>query len=251
MQVRFDVSKHKEGRSHSTGFLTDSLLRGPNLMENIFIKYMNEGRIRSLDDLKRYYRRIVMRTHPDAVGSDRLVERYIEYGNQYSEARLAIEREANHPHAAMNQDPADYRLLFYKEFYQLERMERPYAPGTYRNSGEDREAARQRLQEYLAKWKEDRIDLHRQAHITYDQIRKERPRGPYRKHALLFNLRPVFHNILSYQLTGLVFYRRQLSQNFAGVMYQLERRGFDRLIEYIHFLIADMDSGPAIMDDAG
>jgi hypothetical protein len=86
-----------------------------------------------------------------------------------------------------------------------------------------------------------------QAHETYDQIKREKPSGPYRKHALLFNLSPVFHNILSFQLTGLLFYRKQLGQNFDGVMYQLEKRGFDKLIEYIHVLIADMDCGPAVL----
>lgn len=119
-------------------------------------------------DLKRYYRKIVMKTHPDAVGSDRLVDKYVEYRNYYEEAKAII--------------------------------------------------------------------------------KKEKPRGPYRKYALLFNMSPIFHNILSYQLTGLQFYKKQLRQNFAGIMHQLEERKFDRLIEYIQFLIKDMECGPVIQE---
>ena len=56
----------------------------------------------------------------------------------------------------------------------------------------------------------------------------------------------MFHNILSYQLTGLEFYQKQLKQNFAAVLFQLEQRNFHRLVEFIQFLIADMRHGPAI-----
>jgi hypothetical protein len=209
------------------------------MMDNIFIKCINQGKIGSLDDLKRTYRQIVMRTHPDAVGSDRLVEQYIECRNYYEEAKAIFENIEKH-------HDLDFRLLFYKEFYRLERIDKPYAFNKYYFSRKQIELSRQQAFDFFCKWQPDRIELYEQANRIYDQIKVEKPRGPYMKHALLFNLSPVFHNILSYQLTGLQFYRKQLKQNFAAVLFQLEQRQFHKLVEFIQFLIADMEHGPAI-----
>ncbi len=215
-------------------------------MDNIFIKYIKEGRIRTLDDLKRSYRQIVMKTHPDAVGSDRLVDEYIECRSHYEEARRVIREVDNGPEGTPGEESRDYRLLFYRELYKLERIDRPYAFNKHYNTREEIERTKQRACEYFGKWREDRIELYRRANRIYDQIKQEKPRGPYRKYALLFNLSPVFHNIVSYQLTGLQFYRKQIRQNFAGVMHRLEERRFYSLIEYIQFLVRDMENGPAM-----
>ena len=217
-------------------------------MENIFLQYIDQGRIRNLTDLKRSYRRIVMRTHPDAVGSNRLVDRYIRYSNLYTEARERLEEGQRSPKSAAASRRENYRLLFYKEFYTLERIDKPYAFNRYYNTREDIDRARQRTLEFFSNWKPDRVELYKQANVIYDRIKLEKPRGPYRRHALLFNLSPVFHNILSYQLSGIEFYRKQLKQNFNVIMHQLEERGFGRLVEYIEFLVADMEHGPVIFE---
>ena len=216
-------------------------------MENVFSRYIDQGRIRSLADLKKCYRKIVMRTHPDAVGSDKLVDQYIEYSNFYEEAKDRITKEKRKREVEVI-DSKNYRLLFYKEFYKLERIDKPYVFNKYYNTDKEIELTKRRTFEYFSKWKGNHIELYKQANDIYDQIKKEKPMGPYRKHALLFNLSPIFHNILSYQLTGLRFYRKQLRQNFAGIMYQLEKRNFDKMIEYIQFLIDDMERGPAILE---
>jgi hypothetical protein len=217
-------------------------------MDNPFIRFVDQGNIRNLDDLKRLYRRMVMHTHPDAVGSDRLVDRYIEYSNFYEEAKDRFTAAESAAGIEPHRPPESFRLLFYKEFYRLERIDRPDAFNKHYHTREEIQAAKQRTNEYFFKWKPECIDLYRQADVIYNQIKKEKPRGPYRKHALLFNLGPVFHNILSYQLTGLQFYRKQLKQNFAGVMHQLEKRNFEKLIEYIELLVQDMEHGPAILE---
>jgi hypothetical protein len=209
-------------------------------MGNIFIRYIDQGKIRSLDELKRTYRQIVRKTHPDAVGSDRLVEKYLECRNCYEEARAILESQEE------RREPPDYRLLFYQEYYRLQRIGMPFAFNRHYFNREAVEQCRQRAREYFGKWREDRVGLYTEANRIYDQIKLEKPRGPYRKHALLFNLSPVFHNILSYQLTGLQFYRQQLRQNFAAVMFQLEQRGFHKLVEFVQFLIDDMEDGPAM-----
>jgi curved DNA-binding protein CbpA len=210
-------------------------------MTNIFIQAIRQGRIHGQDELKSAYRRVVMRTHPDAVGSDRLVGQYLECRRQYEEAKAALADEAR-----SRERPANDRLGFYQEFYRLERMDKPFVFNKHYFSRAQIDLTRKRAFEYFSRWQPERMELYEQANRIYDQIKLEKPRGPYRKHALLYNLSPVFHNILSYQLSGLPFYRKQLRQNFAAVMFQLEQRQFHQLAGFIEFLIADLDRGPAI-----
>jgi hypothetical protein len=206
--------------------------------------------------LKKAYRRVVMATHPDAVGSDRLVEGYLQCRAFYEEARARLENgggqggaapEAAAPEAAPEAgSSAGCRLRFYQEFYRLERMDKPYAFNRSHFNRGQIDLTRRRAFEYFCRWQQDRVQLYEQANRIYDQIKLEKPRGPYRRHALLFNLSPVFHNLLSYQLTGLELYRKQLKQNFAAVLFQLEQRQFQALVEFIRFLVADLEHGPAI-----
>ena len=98
---------------------------------NLFIRYINQGRIGSLEELKRTYRRIVMKTHPDAVGSDSLVEEYIECRRCYEEAKAIFNKEEKHLDPGADEGVRDYRLLFYQDFYRLERIDKPYAFNKY------------------------------------------------------------------------------------------------------------------------
>jgi len=211
---------------------------------NIFIKYIKEGRIKSLEDLKRAYHQIIMKTHPDAVGSDELVEKFIAYSNYYEEAVNAILSIANiqEPEKGIN-----YRYQFYKELYIFEKLDKPYA--FHRNDNlHEIEQAKAKAYDNLTKWNSDYSELFKLADTDYEQIKREKPRGPYMKYALLFNVVPVFHNIISYQLTGLTFYKKQVKQNLSSIYYQLEQRHLNKLVEYIQFLIEDMENGPAVYE---
>ena len=189
-----------------------------------------------------------MKTHPDAVGSDRLVDKYIEYRNQYEAARAVIERAKETQESAIAEDSKGYRLLFYREFHSLERIDKPYAFNKYYHTRREIELTKQRAFEFFSNWRRDYVELYEQASKSYDRIKQEKPRGPYRRHALLYNLSPVFHNITSYQLTGLDFYKKQLRQNLGAIMHQLDAREFYQLAEYIRFLMEDMECGPAIYE---
>ncbi len=227
-------------------------------MENIFLRYMREGRIRNLEDLKGAYRALVMKTHPDAVGSDALVEEYIRYSGFYEEAKAvfaapsaaagagAVAGDAARPTGG-TEAPPDYRLLFYREFYTLERLDLPYAFNKYYYTRMQIETARRKSFEYFSRWQGGSAELYGKAQAEYGLIKAEKPRGQDGKYAMLFNLTPVLHNILSYQMTGLAFYKKQLKQNFSAVLSKLEERGALNLIAFIRFLIRDMENGPAIM----
>jgi hypothetical protein len=217
-------------------------------MKNLFIQNIREGKIRGLDDLKSAYRQIVMRTHPDAVGSDRLVEEYIEYSNFYEEAKALILQAGARTATLLPVENENYRFLFYREFFRLERIDKPYAFNWQSSARRDIEQTKQNAFMYFSKWNPDLADLYIQANKYYDKIKLEKPAGPYMKYALLYNLSPVFHNILAYQLTGLKLYKLQLKQNLPAIMSKLDERQFRELKDYINLLISDMDNKPAIQE---
>jgi hypothetical protein len=214
-------------------------------MENVLLKYIHEGRIRSIDELKRIYRRIVLKTHPDSIGSNRFVNRFIEFSNFYEEARAIFDSNTNGSPSKNVRIP-NHRLCFFQAMHILQSLESPYAI-------EDQETKKLRIESmnleahaHFADWKGDLVELYELATNEYDLIKKQKPSGPYMKHALYFNLRPVFHNIIAYHLTGSSIYRRQIKQNLAAVMLRLEEKQCFSLRDYLQFLIKDMDMGPAV-----
>jgi len=47
-------------------------------MSNPLLQLIETGRIQTFDGLKAAYRQAIMKTHPDAVGSDKYVESYLK-----------------------------------------------------------------------------------------------------------------------------------------------------------------------------
>ena len=52
-------------------------------MDNVFIKLIDENKIKNLDDLKKAFRKLAKRTHPDSVGSDRFVEKFMKIQRRF------------------------------------------------------------------------------------------------------------------------------------------------------------------------
>ena len=59
----------------------------PAQIDNPLIHLIDKGRIRTLEELKATYHKLVMKTHPDAVGSDRLLGKYLEFSAHYEDAK--------------------------------------------------------------------------------------------------------------------------------------------------------------------
>jgi hypothetical protein len=73
---------------------------------------LSEGRIRNLQQLKSAYRSLVMMTHPDAAGSDRLTDAFVRLSSDYEEARDFLEARV-----PLGQSPAlrDHLLLLIQD----------------------------------------------------------------------------------------------------------------------------------------
>jgi len=70
-------------------------------MRNALIELIRDGKIQSPADLKKIYRTMVLRTHPDAIGSDILLESYLEIRRSYEEAeRYLVDHGGEQAHGS-------------------------------------------------------------------------------------------------------------------------------------------------------
>jgi hypothetical protein len=76
------------------------------------MRMISEGRIRNLQQLKSAYRSLVLMTHPDAAGSDRLTDAFVRLSSDYDEARAFLEAPV-----PLGQAPAlwDFLLLLIQD----------------------------------------------------------------------------------------------------------------------------------------
>ncbi len=216
-------------------------------VNNTLIQLIVDGRIRSLEDLKATYHQLVMQTHPDAVGSDRLVRKFLEFSDEYEEAKAYLAQSLK-DHDSSSEAPAtNHRLEFYRQLHVIESLEMPYA---FR-SDENRESisiAKQLAIRALSQWKPAVVDLYIKADADHLAIKREKPRGPYLKHALALNIRPLIHNIIAFHLTGQEVYEKQSQQNLNAIMQKLADQGWNALHGLLTFMIEDLKNGSAVLE---
>ena len=215
-------------------------------MGNLLIQLIEEGRIRSLDDLKATYHTLAMQTHPDAVGSDKLITKFLEFSDQYEEAKVYLGQLIK-DQAGGDGSVSNPRLEFYRQLHIIESLEMPYAfrPEEYEYSIR---TAKQLAKRSLSQWKPTVVDLYAKANADQVAIKREKPQGPYMKHALALNIRPIIHNICAYHLTGQEIYARQSQQNLHAIMQNVADQGWKSLYGLLTFMIEDLKNGAAVLE---
>jgi hypothetical protein len=215
---------------------------------NIFLKAITEGTIRNLYQLKSAYRTLVMRTHPDTLGSDRLIDKFLTLSSNYQEARAFLEAGVSSPSPTITAAGNNSRLAFYQALQRLQVLDVPY---TFHRADNQQVIAqtKRHARECFTTWNGDHSGLYGQAQQEYDRLKAGKPSGPYLKNALALNVSPVFHNIIAYHLTGIAFYRKQIKQNLDAILQRLLDGGYCALRDFIQLLIDDMEIGPAVYGD--
>jgi hypothetical protein len=211
------------------------------------MQLITHGRIGSLADLRSTYHKLVMQTHPDTVGSDKLVKKFIEFNDYYQEAKTFLAQSTQQQPPSANADGANHRLEFYKELFMIESLEMPYGIHPEQNR-QQTETARQRVIGELSAWRPDLVELYQQADAEHSRIKREKPSGPYMKHAMALNIRPLIHNVLAYQLTGREVYAKQSRQNLNAIMQKLDEKGCNALHGFITFMIEDLRNTAAVLE---
>ncbi len=214
---------------------------------NPFIQLIHDGRISSLEDLKHSYRKIVMQTHPDAVGSAERTDEFLTSSRYYEEAKEFLFRSRTKVRKDIQVPQASARLQFYQKVKRIESLDMPYVFRRDEHEPEIRSLRADAARLFKA-WNPNSIDLYAAAQRQHLQIWAEKPSGPYLKHALALNVRPVLHNITAFHLTGRRVYRTQARQNIRAIMGRLEEEGFKAFMDYLKLLIQDMENGPALFD---
>ena len=212
-------------------------------MGNALVQLIRDGKIQSTADLKKLYHQMVLKTHPDTIGSNMLIESYLEIRRHYEEATRYLAARGTPVTHHKEFDSSRHRLRFFQQWDVIEAIETPYAF----HSGADQPKLAQAKQEAvseLAAWKPEWKELYRTADEESVRMQRGIPLGPYLKHAMGLNVRPLVHNIIRLHLTGQFIYRTQAKQNFATIMYRLEQEGFAVLKKLLLLLVEDMRNGP-------
>ncbi|HUX21479.1 MAG TPA: hypothetical protein VMW69_09575 [Spirochaetia bacterium] len=215
-------------------------------MRKTLVELVREGKLQSVSDLKRIYHRLLLKTHPDAIGSDIRVGSYLEILRQYEEAVSYLAQTDRAGVLERNPIEANHRLEFFRQWDIIESLEPPYA-FLRKEHRVPLEAAKRTAQSELAAWKPEWKVLYRAADAESVRMKQGIPLGPYAKHAVGLNVRPLVHNIVYFHLTGRAIYERQARQNFAAIMYRLDAEGFPALREFLTRLAEDMETGSAVM----
>jgi hypothetical protein len=215
------------------------------IMDSLFMRKISEGRIRNLLQLKSAYRSLVMKTHPDAVGSDRLTDTFVRLSSEYEDAKAFLESRAPFRQSPALPRTKNNRLAFYQVLQRLQSLDSPYSFNRSDHLAAITES-KHRAWEYFWEWDGAHGRLYRQAQHEYDRLKAEKPSGPYLQHALALNVSPVFHNIITYHLTGIGFYKRQVKQNLSAILQRLLDGGYSALRDFLLLLIQDMDAGAAV-----
>jgi hypothetical protein len=223
------------------------MLRAVAKVNNALIQLIVDGRIRTLEDLRTTYRKLAMQTHPDAVGSDKLVRKFLEFSDQYEEAKAYLAQSVQDHGLSSETSKANYRLEFYKQLHLIESLEMPYAFHSDENQ-ESIRVAKQMAISALSQWKPAVVDLYVKADSDHLAIKREKPRGPYLKHALALNIRPIIHNIVAFHLTGQEVYARQSQQNLNAIMQKLADQSWNALHGLLTFMIEDLKNGAAVLE---
>jgi hypothetical protein len=215
-------------------------------VNNTLIQLIVDGRIRTLEDLRSTYHKLAMQTHPDAVGSDKLVRKFLEFSDQYEEAKAYL-AQSKADLSSTETSRTNHRLEFYKQLHLIESLEMPYAFHSDENQ-ESIAAAKQLAISALSQWNSTVVDLYAKADSDHLSIKREKPRGPYLKHALALNIRPIIHNIVAFHLTGQEVYARQSQQNLNAIMQKLTDQGWNALYGLLTFMIEDLKNGAAVLE---
>jgi hypothetical protein len=214
---------------------------------NDFIRLIQSGKLGSFEELRSLYHKIIMKTHPDAAGSDRYLEMHLRLGADYEEARAFLAESQRAKGDPPGRAVRNHRLAFFRQLRLVESLELPYAFHREANAGELRIAKQAALTE-LACWKKELVDLYKGADDEYVRIKSEKPAGPYLKHALALNIRPLVHNLVSFHITGRELYAKQARQNLSGIMHQLAENRCRSLCQFLTFLLDDMKNGAALWE---
>jgi|GEM_PF-2202039 len=217
-------------------------------MDNIFIKLIQNKKINTLEELKKAYRKFAKKTHPDIVGSDQFVEKFIKFKDYFEEAKHYLQSNISFFDENNLTIKNNYRFLFFQELSKLDTLEMPHNKSN-KIIEEKIKSYNEAISILFKKWEKDYYNLFKSANLEYNLIKKEKPKNNLanlRKPSLYFNLKPVIFNICNYHITGLQFYQKQSKRSLDTIIKRLEENNFFSLKKYLLFLIKDMDNGPAV-----
>jgi hypothetical protein len=201
---------------------------------NLFKELIVSGRIRTKDDLKKYYRRLAIKLHPDSANNDFSDEPFMQLHDDYEEARSWV-----------SEYPEPRRVVKREEILQLfwELIASGFPVDISIRGTSKLYLARiavlsSLISEYGPLGEYSFADLEEEMYAI---------RGDDIVSNLLFGkIRMIFYNVVAWHLEPRKFTRKAIEKWFAEIGEELIERRFVASYAFIKWLVDDMRNGNAL-----
>jgi len=213
---------------------------GPAVSMNIFDKPIGEGRITSLRELRRCYRALAAKTHPDASAADDSHESFIRLKKDYEEAasRLARRRGSGN---AIRMAPKPTREEVYHSIWDLVSSGFPVDPSVRLSSKAYRERIRAFSRQLEAYWGAPNPAFEDIEGELYEIRGADIIDNP-----LFGKVRMVFYTIVSWHLNPRAFAAQAMGKWIVEIGPELDARGLPAAKAFLSWLVDDMKNGAAL-----
>lgn len=222
-----------------------TIITSQTRMDNAFFKYIRDGRIRTHNQLRAVYHRLLMSAKPGSSGLDRF-NGFLTLAEQYDQAKRFLDRHLGLRIEEQKDDSEVLRMEFFRNFALFDDLDTPYNNVKIGASNAVAEPAA-RARAAFEKWQPNMRGIYSDAMRSYDRIRLLKYQPSSADSILSLNLKPLFHNIVYYHRTGREMYQRHVKHSLDGILHQLNQGNHPALSGFVHFLFQDMSKGPALL----
>jgi len=215
-------------------------------MANKLIELIDDGKVRDLEALKRFFRRAAKRSHPDAVGTEGAARAFIALRENYEEALRYLEARPALIRATEKRRPIVVvfdRRAFYIELQDLFARGFPLLPKA-RAVRPAYEASRSRVSDLAAVWQAlppglfDRLETelsHMSSHLA-------------EAHSLNA-FRSSVYSVLDYHNTGFGHLKIMAKRQCEPIREELSSRGRTACALFLEALASDLERGSALAEE--
>jgi hypothetical protein len=207
---------------------------------NIFSKYIDEGRVKTQEELRKQFRILAKRLHPDASTLDESGALFIRLKRDFEAAKAELSKPV--PDSPLPRIVS--REEFYQAFWELEASSFPV-------DGRIRKASKTYTRR-VAEFAKLLDGLDKPPDCSFSDVERElyelRDRGII-DNPLFGRIRMIFYNLITWHLEPRKFTRQALEKWMGEIDGELEGLGMGATRSFLLWLIRDMDRGPALADE--
>jgi hypothetical protein len=207
---------------------------------NIFDKLILEGKIASLPELRRYYRALASKAHPDTSKREGSHETFIKLKKDYEQAESRLARLQD-PENRRRKPSKPTREEIYHSFWDIEASGFPVDRSVRESSRAYRERIRIFSRQLGAYWARPNPAFEEIENELYEIRGDDIIDNP-----LFGKIRMIFYNIVSWHQNPTAFCANALEKWRGEICPELDARDLQAIKAFLSWLVDDMKNGAAL-----